>query len=52
MFIVGHGVKFNDKGLNTRAEGLVTQVRSGDFVPVYPAGVATSSVVYPRPNSK
>jgi ABC-type branched-subunit amino acid transport system substrate-binding protein len=49
MFIVGHGVKFDSKGLNTRAEGLVTQIQNGEYVPVYPESVATGQIVYPRP---
>jgi ABC-type branched-subunit amino acid transport system substrate-binding protein len=52
MFIVGHGVQFNDKGLNTRAEGLVTQIQNGDYVPVYPKAVATGAIVYPRPGKR
>lgn len=49
MFIVNHGVKFDDKGLNTAAIGLVTQIQGGQFVPVYPEDVALKPIVFPRP---
>ncbi len=52
MYIIGHGVKFDEKGLNSKAEGIVTQVQGGEFIPVYPENVATAKVVYPRPGSK
>ncbi|MCO1657077.1 ABC transporter substrate-binding protein [Pseudonocardia humida] len=48
MFIVGHGVKFDARGQNTAADGVVTQIQNGDYVPVYPEAVATAQVVYPR----
>ncbi|MCS7475476.1 ABC transporter substrate-binding protein [Umezawaea endophytica] len=52
MYIIGHGVKFDEKGLNTKAEGIVTQLQGGEFIPVYPENVATAKMVYPRPGSK
>ncbi len=52
MYIVGHGVKFDDKGFNAKSNGLVTQVQNGQYIPVYPEDVATASVVYPRPGAK
>lgn len=49
MFIVGHGVKFDDVGFNTSADGLVTQIQGGEWVPVYPEAVAAAPIAYPRP---
>ncbi|WP_406070656.1 ABC transporter substrate-binding protein [Micromonospora sp. NBC_01638] len=49
LWIVSHGVKFDAKGTNERAIGLVTQVQDGKYVPVYPADAAANSTVYPRP---
>jgi ABC-type branched-subunit amino acid transport system substrate-binding protein len=48
MFIVGHGVKFDEKGFNTAADGVVTQIQRGEYVPVYPESIATSPIVFPR----
>lgn len=47
LFIVGHGVKFDAKGFNERAIGLVTQIQDGKFVPVYPEDVAGQPAVFP-----
>lgn len=47
LFIVGHGVKFDDKGFNERAVGLVTQIQDGKFVPVYPEEAAGAPAVFP-----
>lgn len=47
LFIVGHGVKFDAKGFNERAIGLVTQIQDGNFVPVYPEDVASRPAVFP-----
>lgn len=52
MYIIGQGVKFDEKGFNSKAQGIVTQVQKGKFVPVYPATVAQAKIVYPRPGSK
>ena len=47
LYIVSHGVKFDDKGFNERAVGLVTQIQDGKFVPVYPEEVASGPTVFP-----
>lgn len=52
MYLIGHGVKFDGKGFNSKAESLVTQVQDGQFMPVYPKAIATKPIVYPRPGSK
>jgi branched-chain amino acid transport system substrate-binding protein len=49
MFIVNHGVNFNDKGLNDEAVGLVTQIQDGEYIPVFPEDVALAPIVFPRP---
>jgi hypothetical protein len=51
MFIVGHGVKFDARGMNTAADGVVTQIQNGQYVPVFPEAVATATIVYPRPSA-
>jgi ABC-type branched-subunit amino acid transport system substrate-binding protein len=48
LYIVSHGVSFDDKGFNTRADGLVTQIDDGAYVPVFPADVATGTAIYPK----
>jgi branched-chain amino acid transport system substrate-binding protein len=52
MFIVGHGVEFDAKGLNKAAVGLVTQIQDGEYIPVFPDDVALESIVFPRPGNK
>jgi len=47
LYIVSHGVKFDAKGFNERAVGLVTQIQDGKYVPVYPEEAAGGSSVYP-----
>ncbi|GAA3616610.1 ABC transporter substrate-binding protein [Marihabitans asiaticum] len=47
LYIVSHGVKFDDKGFNERALGLVTQIQDGKYVPVFPEDVAGEPAVYP-----
>jgi len=47
LYIVSHGVKFDAKGFNERAVGLVTQIQDGKYVPVYPEEAAGASSVYP-----
>ncbi|WP_433605021.1 ABC transporter substrate-binding protein [Dactylosporangium sp. CA-139114] len=49
LWIISHGVKFDAKGTNERATGLVTQIQGGKYVPVFPADAAASATVYPRP---
>jgi branched-chain amino acid transport system substrate-binding protein len=52
MFIVNHGVKFDETGLNTAAVGLVTQIQGGEYIPVFPEDVALQPMVFPRPGNK
>lgn len=52
MFIVNHGVKFDDKGLNEAAVGLVTQIQDGEYIPVFPEDVALNPIVFPRPGNQ
>lgn len=47
LYIVGHGVKFDDKGFNERAIGLVTQIQGGKYVPIYPEEVAGGRAIFP-----
>jgi hypothetical protein len=47
MFIVAHGVKFDEAGLNERATGLVTQIQDGVYIPVYPEDVALADIRIP-----
>ena len=47
LYIVSHGVKFDAKGFNERAVGLVTQIQGGKYVPVYPEDVANAPAVFP-----
>jgi branched-chain amino acid transport system substrate-binding protein len=41
------GVKFNDKGQNVLASSLVTQMRGGKYVAIWPKDRATAQVVLP-----
>jgi branched-chain amino acid transport system substrate-binding protein len=41
------GVKFDDKGQNTLASSLVTQMRGGQYVAIWPKARATAEVVLP-----
>lgn len=43
------GVRFNDKGQNELANGLITQIRDGKHVAVWPAAVAEQEAVFPMP---
>ncbi|MBM7508073.1 ABC-type branched-subunit amino acid transport system substrate-binding protein [Nocardioides salarius] len=47
LYIVGHGVKFDDRGFNERAVGLVTQIQDGKFVPIYPEEAADGTAIFP-----
>lgn len=47
LYIVAHGAKFDDKGFNERAVGLVTQIQDDKFVPVFPEDVASGPAVFP-----
>ena len=41
------GVKFDDKGQNVLASTLVTQMRNGKYVAIWPKARATDTVVLP-----
>ncbi len=43
-------VKFDSTGQNTQAQGYLFQWQNGQFIPVYPANVATTSPEFPKPN--
>jgi branched-chain amino acid transport system substrate-binding protein len=40
-------VKFDDKGQNVLASSVVTQMRSGQYVSIWPKARATADVVMP-----
>jgi branched-chain amino acid transport system substrate-binding protein len=42
-----NGVKFDEKGQNILAAALITQMRGGNYVPVWPKDKATADVVLP-----
>lgn len=44
------GVKFNEKGQNTLATGLITQIQGGTHYPVWPKDLSTKPVVFPAPS--
>jgi branched-chain amino acid transport system substrate-binding protein len=41
------GVKFDDKGQNTLASTLVTQMRGGKYVAIWPKARATDQIILP-----
>jgi branched-chain amino acid transport system substrate-binding protein len=43
-------VKFDSTGQNTLAQGYLFQWQNGEYIPVYPANVATAAPVFPKPN--
>jgi branched-chain amino acid transport system substrate-binding protein len=43
------GVKFNEKGQNVLATGLITQIQGGTHHPVWPKELATKEYVFPAP---
>lgn len=43
------GVKFNEKGQNVLATGLITQIHGGKHYPVWPDDVAVRKAVFPMP---
>lgn len=43
------GVKFNDKGQNVLANGLITQIRDGQHYAVWPKDIAVREAVFPAP---
>ena len=42
-----NGVKFDEKGQNTLASSLITQMVGGKYVPVWPKEAATAEIVLP-----
>ena len=48
QLMIGYkGVKFDDKGQNILASSIVTQMKGGQYVPVWPKANATSDIVLP-----
>ena len=43
-------VKFDATGQNTLAVGYLFQWQNGQYIPVYPANVATNPIEFPKPN--
>lgn len=43
------GIRFNEKGQNVLATGLITQIRDGKHYPVWPKELATKAAVFPAP---
>lgn len=43
------GVKFNEKGQNVLANGLITQIRDGQHYAVWPKDIAVREAVFPAP---
>jgi branched-chain amino acid transport system substrate-binding protein len=43
------GVRFNDKGQNELANGLITQIQGGTHYPVWPKAIASKDAVFPAP---
>lgn len=43
------GVKFNDRGQNVLATGLITQIQGGQHHPVWPRELAVKEYVFPAP---
>ncbi len=43
-------VKFDSTGQNTLAQGYLFQWQNGQFIPVYPANVATATIQFPKAN--
>lgn len=48
-FIIRDGVQFDDKGDNVKATAIVMQIRKQQQRIVWPAGVATTELVWPMP---
>lgn len=49
LLIQPGGVKFDERGENAKATGIVLQIRDGKQVTVYPDAVAATKMVYPKP---
>jgi branched-chain amino acid transport system substrate-binding protein len=43
------GIRFNEKGQNVLATGLITQIQDGRHYPVWPKDLSTKAVVFPAP---
>jgi branched-chain amino acid transport system substrate-binding protein len=43
------GIRFNEKGQNVLANGLITQIQDGKHYPVWPKDLSTKAVVFPAP---
>ena len=43
------GVRFNEKGQNQLANGLITQIQGGSHYPVRPKAIASKKAVFPAP---
>ena len=43
------GVRFNEKGQNQLANGLITQIQGGSHYPVWPKAIASKKAVFPAP---
>jgi len=43
------GIKFNEKGQNVLATGLITQIQDGKHYPVWPKDLAVKAAVFPAP---
>jgi hypothetical protein len=43
-------VQFDNTGQNTKLQAYLFQWQSGQFIPVYPASVASSPVQFPKNN--
>jgi branched-chain amino acid transport system substrate-binding protein len=43
------GIKFNEKGQNVLATGLITQIQDGKHYPVWPKDLATKPFIFPAP---
>ncbi len=44
------GIKFDDKGQNTLASGVIEQLINGEYKVLYPTEVASTKVTWPMPS--
>ena len=49
LIVPYRGVRFNEKGQNELANGLITQIRDGKHVAVWPTAIAEMDAVFPMP---
>lgn len=49
MFMPWKGIKFGDNGKNVLGRGIIVQIQDGEYVPVWPADVATKDIILPFP---